>query len=74
VWPQLCHLVYCHRSYGELPLAEHDVFIDLTVDELARASGSGPAMQQVWQRQADALKALVHKATADWQSAMPLSG
>jgi hypothetical protein len=74
VWPQLCDLVYAHRSYGALPAPEYDSFIDLTTDETVRASLSGPAAEQAWLRQAAALKALVRKASADWEAAVPLSG
>ena len=35
VWPLVAELVFTHRSYGALPIAEYDAFIDMTVDAVA---------------------------------------
>ena len=40
VWPLVAELVFTHRSYGALPIAEYDAFIDMTVDELGKAGGA----------------------------------
>lgn len=73
VWPLVAELVFTHRSYGALPIAEYDAFIDMTVAELGAAIGvawSAPSAA-AWQRHADALKAMIRKARAEWASAMP---
>lgn len=73
VWPLVAELVFTHRAYGALPIAEYDAFIDMTVEELGAAAGTawnaGAAV--AWARQADALKAMIRKARAEWESAMP---
>ena len=73
VWPLVAELVFTHRSYGALPIAEYDAFIDMTVDELGRAAGPAWTLEaaSAWQRHADALKAMIRKARAEWKSAMP---
>lgn len=73
VWPLVAELVFTHRSYGALPIAEYDAFIDMTVEELGAATG--PAWSDeaaaAWTRHAGALKAMIRKARAEWASAMP---
>lgn len=73
VWPLVAELVFTHRNYGALPIAEYDAFIDMTVEELGLAAG--PAWSAVsasaWQQNADALKAMIRKARAEWATAMP---
>lgn len=71
----IAELVGTHRSYGELPLAEYDAFIDLTVEELARMIGPQwtADMAEAWGRQAVRFKALVANATADWDRLLPHS-
>lgn len=73
VWPLVAELVFTHRSYGALPIAEYDAFIDMTVDELGKAAGADWTVEaaSAWQRHADALKAMIRKARAEWKSAMP---
>jgi hemoglobin-like flavoprotein len=75
VWPLIAELVGTHRSYGTLPLAEYDAFIDLTLEELAKALG--PDWTQpcaaAWGRQATRFKALIAEATADWNRILPRS-
>ena len=73
VWPLVAELVFTHRNYGALPIAEYDAFIDMTVAELGLAAGpawSGP-VAAAWQQNADALKAMIRKARAEWATAMP---
>jgi len=73
VWPLVAELVFTHRAYGPLPIAEYDAFIDLTVDVLAVAAGTAwtPETATAWQCHADALKVMIRKARAEWESAMP---
>ena len=74
VWPLVAELVFTHRAYGALPIAEYDAFIDMTVEELGTASGAGwsAAAAAAWRRQAEALKAMIRQARAEWESAMPV--
>lgn len=74
VWPLVAELVFTHRAYGPLPIAEYDAFIDRTVEELGTASGAGwsAAAAAAWRRQAEALKAMIRQARAEWESAMPV--
>lgn len=73
VWPLVAELVFTHRSYGALPIAEYDAFIDMTVAELGLAAGPAwsAACVSAWQRNADVLKAMIRKARAEWATAMP---
>jgi hypothetical protein len=73
VWPLVAELVFTHRNYGALPIAEYDAFIDMTVEELGLAAGPAWSAEcdAAWQRQADALKAMIRKARAEWATAMP---
>ncbi len=73
VWPLVAELVFTHRSYGALPIAEYDAFIDMTVEELGLAAGAAGSDETAtaWQRHAEALKAMIRKARAEWASAMP---
>ncbi|WP_293699236.1 MULTISPECIES: hypothetical protein [unclassified Sphingopyxis] len=73
VWPLIAELVFTHRNYGALPIAEYDAFIDRTVGELELAAAPvwSDATAAAWQRHADALKAMIRKARAEWASAMP---
>ena len=73
VWPLVAELVHTHRTYGPLPIAEYDAFIDMTVVELGIAAGrvwSGDCAA-AWQRRADELKAMIRRARAEWQAALP---
>jgi hemoglobin-like flavoprotein len=71
----IAELVGTHRMYGELPLAEYDAFIELTVAELAKTLGADWTADYAaaWGRQADRFKALVADATADWDRLLPRS-
>lgn len=74
VWPLVAELVFTHRAYGPLPIAEYDAFIDMTVAELGAAAGTAwnAWAAAAWQRHADALKAMIRRARAEWESAMPV--
>jgi len=73
VWPLVAELVFTHRNYGALPIAEYDAFIDMTVAELGLAAGPAWSVPvaAAWQRQADALKAMIRQARTEWATAMP---
>ncbi|MBJ7440610.1 MAG: hypothetical protein JHD35_16500 [Sphingopyxis sp.] len=73
VWPLVAELVFTHRNYGALPIAEYDALIDMTVAELGLVAGPAwsPASASAWQQNADALKAMIRKARAEWAIAMP---
>lgn len=73
VWPLVTELVHTHRAYGPLPIGEYDAFIDMTVAELgstARAVWT-PECAESWAEQAEALKAMIRRARAEWQAALP---
>jgi hypothetical protein len=71
VWPHVADLVDLHRAYGALDAAEYDAFIELVVAEACELSAAGEATRAAWERQGEALKALVAKAAAEWVVAMP---
>ncbi len=73
VWPLVTELVFTHRSYGALPIAEYDAFIDMTVEELGAAAGDAwtGEVASAWRSNAEALKAMIRKARAEWMVAMP---
>jgi hypothetical protein len=73
VWPLVTELTFTHRNYGNLPLDEYDVFIDLTIDALRLAAGDGwPAeCDAVWQRHGDRLKVMIATAKTEWTQVMP---
>ncbi len=73
VWPLVTELVHTHRAYGPLPIAEYDAFIDMTVAELGAAAGTVWTAECAagWQEQAEALKAMIRRARAEWQAALP---
>ncbi len=73
VWPLIAELVATHRSYGDLPLAEYEAFIDLTLVELAKALGpdwTGPCAA-AWGRQATKFKVLIAEASEEWSRVLP---
>lgn len=74
VWPLVAELVFTHRAYGPLPIAEYDAFIDMTVVELGAAADTAWTAEAAtaWRRHADALKAMIRKARAEWERAMPV--
>lgn len=73
VWPLVTELVHTHRAYGPLPIGEYDAFIDMTVTELGAAAGAAWTIEceAAWQEQAGALKAMIRRARAEWQAALP---
>ena len=73
VWPLVCELVHTHRAYGPLPIGEYDAFIDMTVAELGAAVGAAwsAACAAAWQGHAGGLKAMIRRARAEWQAALP---
>ncbi|HEY0595277.1 hypothetical protein [Sphingopyxis sp.] len=73
VWPLVTELVHTHRAYGPLPIAEYDAFIDMTVAELGLMAGAAWTSDcaAAWQEQAAALKAMIRRARAEWQAALP---
>ncbi|WP_374526445.1 hypothetical protein [Sphingopyxis sp.] len=73
VWPQIAELVVTHRNYGTLGAEEYEAFIDMAVDALADAAGAAwsPGCDAAWRDQATALKAMIHRALAEWQAAIP---
>ena len=73
VWPLVTELVHTHRAYGPLPIAEYDAFIDMTVAELGAAAGATCTREsaEAWAGQAEALKAMIRRARAEWQAALP---
>jgi len=73
VWPLVAELVHTHRAYGPLPIAEYDAFIDMTVIELGLAAGASWSADcaTAWQSRADELKAMIRRARAEWQAALP---
>jgi hypothetical protein len=73
VWPLVTELVHTHRAYGPLPITEYDAFIDMTVAELGSAAGTAwtPDCGAAWQEQAGVLKAMIRRARAEWQAALP---
>jgi hemoglobin-like flavoprotein len=73
VWPLIAELVATHRSYGELPLAEYDAFIDLTLEALSAALGPDwtEPSAAAWIRQAARFKALIAEAAAEWSRILP---
>lgn len=74
VWPLVAELVFTHRAYGPLPIGEYDAFIDMTVAELGVAAGAAWNIEAeaAWRRHADALKAMIRRARAEWERAMPV--
>ena len=73
VWPLVAELVFTHRAYGPLPIAEYDAFIDMTVVELGIAAGAAWSDDSAvaWQRHANELKTMIRRARAEWQAALP---
>ncbi|MBO9698047.1 MAG: hypothetical protein J7499_17775 [Sphingopyxis sp.] len=73
VWPLVTELVHTHRAYGPLPIGEYDAFIDLTVEALGEAAGAAwsTGCAGAWIEQAGALKSMIRRARAEWQTALP---
>ena len=73
VWLMIAELVATHRSYGELPLAEYHSFVDMVVLELEQTLGKfwTADIAQAWQASADELKAMITRASSDWDRVLP---
>ena len=73
VWPLVAELVATHQAYGDLPLSEYDAFVDMLVEEFAAALGADWTREQAdaWGQQAEALKAMIGKAQAEWDHILP---
>lgn len=73
VWSLVAELVETHRSYGDLPLAEYDAFVDLLIEELGAALGAdwNQASEAAWKRQGERLKAMIAQAKRDWERILP---
>src|SRR3546814_1475706 len=54
VWPLVAELVFTHRAYGALPIAEYDALIGMTVVALSTAAGAAWMAETgtAWQSQA----------------------
>lgn len=76
VWPLVAELVFTHRSFGDLPWAEYEAWLEMTVDEVLRLTGEdreGPTAN-AWRRQAKTLEATILRARTEWEEAMPKRG
>lgn len=73
VWPLAAEMAANHRGYGDLPWAEFESWIALTIDAVRDAAG--PAWddytEAAWGRQAERLKTLLWEAREGWERAMP---
>lgn len=73
VGPLVDELAFTHRSYGRLPWAEYESWIDLTIDCIGDAAGAAWSADAdaAWRRQGERLKALIIGAREGWDRAMP---
>ncbi len=73
VTPLANELMFTHRNYGALPMAEYDAFIDMTVETMAEAAGGAwsDEADAAWRAQAGQLKSLIREARQGWTRAMP---
>jgi hypothetical protein len=73
VGPLVDELAFTHRSYGRLPWAEYESWIDLTIVVLGELAGDASSVEAeaAWVRQGEALKVLIQAARAGWDEAMP---
>lgn len=73
VGPLVDELAFTHRSYGRLPWAEYESWIDLTVDVVGELAGAAwnAETEMAWKRQAEQLKGLLTDARVGWDRAMP---
>ena len=73
VGPLVAELTFTHRSYGYLPDAEYEAFIQMTVAEVACAAGSSwtDAHAAAWRRQADRLTEMILNDRGEWTRIMP---
>jgi hemoglobin-like flavoprotein len=61
----IAHFVDLHRNYGKIPHAQYAAFVDMTVDALADAAGTGwcEAQARAWRTQAARLNAMIAQAS-----------
>ena len=73
VGPLVDELAFTHRSYGRLPWAEYESWIDLTIVVLGELAGEAwnSDAEAAWIRQGEALKVLIQAAREGWDRAMP---
>ena len=73
VGPLVDELAFTHRSYGRLPWAEYESWIDLTIVVLGELAGEAwnAEAEAAWVGQGEALKVLIQAARAGWDAAMP---
>ena len=73
VGPLVDELAFTHRSYGRLPWAEYESWIDLMIVVLGELAGEAwnADAEAAWVRQGEALKGLIQAARAGWDEAMP---
>lgn len=73
VGPLVDELTFTHRSYGRLPWAEYESWIDLTVVVLGEHAGEAwsAEAEAAWVRQGERLKVLIQAAREGWDRAMP---
>lgn len=73
VVPFTNELMFTHRNYGAVPMAEYDAFIDMTVETMADAAGAAWTAEcaAAWSAQAERLKAAVREARDGWARVMP---
>jgi hypothetical protein len=73
VWPMVAELAHNHDGYARLPWAEHESWIDLTVDVLGELAGESWSAEAdaAWRRQAERLKVMIQDARKGWDEAMP---
>ena len=73
VWPLVAELAFTHRSYGQLPWAEYESWIELTIETVGEAAGAAWSLETeaAWTRQAERLKTLILEARTGWDEVMP---
>jgi hypothetical protein len=73
VWPMAADLMANHRGYGNLPWAEFESWIALTIDSVQDAAGAAwdAETEAAWNRQAARLNKLLLEARDGWERAMP---
>lgn len=71
LWTQVADLVDLHRAYGAISDAEFDRFVELTAETACDLANAPATERQAWGRQTEALQALVRRARAEWEVALP---
>jgi hemoglobin-like flavoprotein len=70
----ITNFVDLHRNYGTIPLAQYVTFVDMVVDTLAEASGTGwsSAQEAAWRAQATRLNRMIADACEGRTPAIPV--